>query len=232
MIGAAPASAMRRMAAATAVSSWATVSVIATVLPRAVRRSAMAVWRLAKDGVLGRGHAGQDQAGTSLAEGDDAGERRSGAQDILGRGDDAFRHGEGDDLYGGDHLAGGDALEGRQGGDGEPLVQRIDARDLVDVDHCQAGAGGEEVGPAGEGGGAYSAGATCNARDAVGCIVLADVVGFEAGRHDLGDIGRPQALDVSRGQDAPLFQGAARHLNGVGQNRAYRRRPRVSVRIS
>ncbi len=119
------------------------------------------------------------------------------------------RHREGNDLDGRDHLAGNHRLVGRQGREGDRLVDLIEPIDRVLVDHQHAGALGEQIGAAGEGAVDPHPLARDRGGDLGGGGVLRDVARLEPRHHDLGDAGGLERGDLGLADQGALLEHQA-----------------------
>ena len=136
--------------------------------------------------------------------------------------DDAARGGEGDHLDRRHHLAGLDQREGGNGAEGHGLVEQIEAVDPRRVDHGQPMGLGEDVAAAGKRRAERDPGAAERPRDRLGGLVLAHVVGLQAGAGDGLDPGLPQHRDVVGREHVPFLEGAARQTHAVGKDQPVR----------
>ncbi len=108
---------------------------------------------------LDTGEPGLHQPRPVRAEGGNGNRRPAGAGDSETASDGRRRCGERDDLHRGQHLAGRDAGKGREGGEGDGLVDEVDRLDPPGIDVGDTGFVGEQVAAAGRGGGEADPGA-------------------------------------------------------------------------
>ena len=168
------------------------------------------------------GHPRQHETGRFAGELRDPHQATGRTRDALAFGDHGFRQRESDHLDGGDHLRAVDFLESGHGGDGEALVDGVEAFDGVPVDDGEAAVIGDKIATPGERCGRMCAGPTGGMRDASGGGVLVHVSGLQTRGDDVGVPRSRQTGDFIGAERAALLDHAVLGRQGMRENGARR----------
>ena len=136
--------------------------------------------------------------------------------------DDGARRSEGDHLDRRHHLARLDQGVGCHGAESHGLVEKIEPVHPRIVDHSEAVRFGKDVAAAGEGIAEGEPRPADRACDGLGGLVLAHVLGLQAGAGDGLDLRFQQHLDILDREHAPLLEGAAGQAHAVGEDQSLR----------
>jgi hypothetical protein len=140
--------------------------------------------------------------------------------------DHATAHGQRDDLHRGDHGAGPHRCQRRQSGDGNGLVDGIDAVDDCSIDADQAALRGVEVAAPGMRCARGDVGAGQGGGNRRGGGVLVEVAGLQPGAVHPRDARGVEGRKVGAGETAPLLENSVRQAQAVRQQQAFAFRQR------